>query len=375
VHSSSTTGSRRCSQYRWTCRVRAAPGVAAALASCIGSHAGLAAAQAAAAAGRRTDAAGLVAACRHGLQAGPASQGAAHGLLRAAPARHVAQPPRLRAAPGACWRTRGGRRAWHRRWRLWGWRLCRAGAAAAAAGGCWCRRCSCQQQRDLWHAAQRLQLAGAVRQRLPDVLRRQVRGRAGPPAGGCVHTRRCRAGCLDEPRAMVPPCTAGHDTTSATLTVLLWHLAQSPHVVQKLLDEQQRLVQQHGPEISWEVLEGMEYARACAKEALRMTPPVGAVFRRAAGDFDVRATQGRRLCGCSGSTLCCAATSRAHAERPLAVRGPRAEHRLPPAACKRRPRRRRCLRVTTTAQQLLTASAGPPWACRWGVSRCAAAPW
>ena len=60
---------------------------------------------------------------------------------------------------------------------------------------------------------------------------------------------------------MVPPCTAGHDTTSATLTVLLWHLAQSPHVVQKLLDEQQRLVQQYGPEISWEVLEGMEYAR------------------------------------------------------------------------------------------------------------------
>jgi hypothetical protein len=119
--------------------------------------------------------------------------------------------------------------------------------------------------------------------------------------------------------------------------------------MQQLVAEQQRLVQQHGPEISWEVLEGMEYARranqldlaswlpacarlvlpnvigaqqaalaavaalgssrgrrptarppraacrACAKEALRVMPPVAAVFRRAACDFQVRAA------GCVGT--------------------------------------------------------------------------
>lgn len=57
------------------------------------------------------------------------------------------------------------------------------------------------------------------------------------------------------------PGTAGHDTSSATLTVLLWYLAQSPHVVQRLGQEQRELLAAHGPGISWEVLEGMEYAK------------------------------------------------------------------------------------------------------------------
>jgi cytochrome P450 len=61
--------------------------------------------------------------------------------------------------------------------------------------------------------------------------------------------------------AAPPAAAAGHDTSSATLTVLLWYLGQSPRALAALAAEQARLQAQHGPEISWEVLEGMEYAR------------------------------------------------------------------------------------------------------------------
>jgi cytochrome P450 len=57
------------------------------------------------------------------------------------------------------------------------------------------------------------------------------------------------------------PRPAGHDTSSATLTVLLWYLGQSQAVAQRLAQEQRELMAAHGPDISWEVLEGMEYAK------------------------------------------------------------------------------------------------------------------
>ncbi len=43
--------------------------------------------------------------------------------------------------------------------------------------------------------------------------------------------------------------------------MLMWYLAQSPNVARRLAKEQRELVAAHGPDISWEVLEGMEYAK------------------------------------------------------------------------------------------------------------------
>jgi hypothetical protein len=58
-----------------------------------------------------------------------------------------------------------------------------------------------------------------------------------------------------------------HDTTSTSLTQLLPLLEAHPEVVDKLREEQRRLVAQHGPGLTLAHMKGMTYADAVIRWA------------------------------------------------------------------------------------------------------------
>jgi cytochrome P450 len=58
---------------------------------------------------------------------------------------------------------------------------------------------------------------------------------------------------------------AGHDTSSSTLTQAMANMADTPHVLPKLREEQQRLQEKYGPQITPAVLKDMPYADAVIK--------------------------------------------------------------------------------------------------------------
>lgn len=80
---------------------------------------------------------------------------------------------------------------------------------------------------------------------------------------------------------------AGHDTSSSTLTQALANMADTPHVLPKLREEQQRLQEKYGPEITTAVLKEMVYADAVIKETLRKDTIVPALSRIADKDFEL----------------------------------------------------------------------------------------
>ncbi|DBA99082.1 hypothetical protein WJX77_010814 [Trebouxia sp. C0004] len=79
---------------------------------------------------------------------------------------------------------------------------------------------------------------------------------------------------------------AGHDTTAATLTLLLRYLKEEPTVLQKLRDEQKQVIAEHGKEINSTACGRMPYADATVKEILRIQIIVVEVYRRALKTFE-----------------------------------------------------------------------------------------
>jgi cytochrome P450 len=55
---------------------------------------------------------------------------------------------------------------------------------------------------------------------------------------------------------------AGHDTSATTLTRCLSNLQDHPRVLQKLREEQQRVLTKHGPQVTAAALKDMTYADA-----------------------------------------------------------------------------------------------------------------
>jgi cytochrome P450 len=77
---------------------------------------------------------------------------------------------------------------------------------------------------------------------------------------------------------------AGHDTSSSTLSFLLYELASNPRVLQRVLDEQDRVLNGHVPDAAVLAGELPELDMALA-ETLRLYPPVWFGPRLAASDF------------------------------------------------------------------------------------------
>ena len=67
---------------------------------------------------------------------------------------------------------------------------------------------------------------------------------------------------------------AGSDTTAATLTYLMYHLAKSPHIVTKLREELRELNYVPGSETELHDTQDAKYLNGAINEALRLHPAV-----------------------------------------------------------------------------------------------------
>ena len=75
---------------------------------------------------------------------------------------------------------------------------------------------------------------------------------------------------------------AAHDTTTSTLTSLLFALAKQPQWQARLREESQAL----GDYLSFEEIAKLESLDLCIKEALRMSPPLTSIPRQATADTE-----------------------------------------------------------------------------------------
>jgi len=80
---------------------------------------------------------------------------------------------------------------------------------------------------------------------------------------------------------------AGHDTSSSTITAAILFFKTRNGLVDRLFEEQQRVIQQHGERITAESLKEMRILDSCIQEVLRLLPPVAGIFRRATTNIKV----------------------------------------------------------------------------------------
>ncbi|GBF87875.1 cytochrome P450 [Raphidocelis subcapitata] len=85
---------------------------------------------------------------------------------------------------------------------------------------------------------------------------------------------------------------AGIDTSGSGFTNTLLALTQLPGVVEKLREEQRRVVEAHGPAITRAALDAMPYLDAVVREVQYISPSGALNFRHTQRDIDV---QGRRV--------------------------------------------------------------------------------
>lgn len=98
---------------------------------------------------------------------------------------------------------------------------------------------------------------------------------------------------------------AAQHTSSSTSTwtgaCLLSHGHRS--YLAAAIQEQKRIIQQHGDRINWGILLQMTTLTHCIKEALRLHPPANLLIRHASKSFSVQTRQGHRYQIPKGHTL------------------------------------------------------------------------
>ena len=118
-----------------------------------------------------------------------------------------------------------------------------------------------------------------ARRRLQDLLTGLVLERRDQPEGADLLSRLAHA-TTEEGRSlevdevvdhMIFLLLAAHDTTTATLTVMLWHLSQQPHWQDRLAEETAGL---GGADVTIENYKDLVDTELVMKEALRLSPPV-----------------------------------------------------------------------------------------------------
>merc|ERR1712241_493123 len=75
---------------------------------------------------------------------------------------------------------------------------------------------------------------------------------------------------------------AGQDSTAACMATLMCYLNAHPRCKEKLVREIDGIV--GGGDLEWGHLSKLQYLDWCIKEALRLVPPLGTIFRTAKGD-------------------------------------------------------------------------------------------
>ena len=119
----------------------------------------------------------------------------------------------------------------------------------------------------------------AARRRLTGLLTELVEERRAQPEGADLLSRLCHA-TTEDGRAlevdevvdhMVFLLLAAHDTTTATLTVMLWHLSQQPAWQERVAEEATALA---GGDVTIDNYKDLGATELVMKEALRLSPPV-----------------------------------------------------------------------------------------------------
>jgi cytochrome P450 family 6 len=81
---------------------------------------------------------------------------------------------------------------------------------------------------------------------------------------------------------------AGFETTSTTMSFMLYELAYNQDIQDKVRKEIQDVVKKHNGEITYDAIQEMTYLRQTFDETLRKYPPAGFLFRIAVDDYKVR---------------------------------------------------------------------------------------
>lgn len=80
---------------------------------------------------------------------------------------------------------------------------------------------------------------------------------------------------------------ASHDTTSSSITMVMYYLAQHPCIYQKVLKEQTEIAMSKAPGelLNWNDVQKMKYSWCVVCEAMRFSSPSQGAFREAITDF------------------------------------------------------------------------------------------
>ncbi|KMQ82424.1 cytochrome p450 9e2, partial [Lasius niger] len=80
---------------------------------------------------------------------------------------------------------------------------------------------------------------------------------------------------------------AGFDTVSSLMSFVVHEIAVNPSIQMKLRNEVDEILKKTNGELTYEVLNGMQYLDAVINEALRLWPPAVFVDRRCVQDFEL----------------------------------------------------------------------------------------
>eukprot|EP00803_Ostreobium_quekettii_P001598 evm.model.scf_7.30 EVM.evm.TU.scf_7.30 scf_7:249141-251406(-) len=137
--------------------------------------------------------------------------------------------------------------------------------------------------------------AMAARQEILDMISEGIyRFRRNPELKGCLRSlidgRDEDGNGLTMPELLdniVTIAYAGFESTALGMTTALLKMAQQPEVWGELKKEQERIIAKHGPEMTAEAIEDMEYTTAVYKEAVRIMPTLPGLFKVATKTFEI----------------------------------------------------------------------------------------
>ncbi|XP_077992862.1 cytochrome P450 26A1-like [Glandiceps talaboti] len=85
---------------------------------------------------------------------------------------------------------------------------------------------------------------------------------------------------------------AGHTTSASASTMMLLHLAENPDVVEKIRKElKHNELLEDDQQLTLETISKLKYVSSVVKEVLRISPPVGAGFRKVIKTFELEGKQ------------------------------------------------------------------------------------